>query len=66
MMKKLSIPYAIIIGSIFISLSLYFGHLVNRYSHIEGKQLLDKKEGTIYLLYEKKYILKNGDVYQYE
>tara|TARA_B100000787_G_C16180695_1_gene291626 strand:- start:1160 stop:1360 length:201 start_codon:yes stop_codon:yes gene_type:complete len=66
MMKKLSIPYAIIIGSIFISLSLYFGHLVNRYSHIEGKQLLDKKEGTIYLLDEKKYILKNGDVYQYE
>lgn len=66
MIKKLSIPYAIIIGSIFISLSLYFGHLVNRYSHIEGKQLLDKKEGTIYLLDEKKYILKNGDVYQYE
>ena len=66
MMKKLSIPYAIVIGSIFISLSLYFGHLVNRYSHIEGKQLLDKKEGTIYLLDEKKYILKNGDVYQYE
>jgi|TARA_B110000977_G_scaffold39231_1_gene52657 hypothetical protein len=66
MMKKLSIPYAIVIGSIFISLSLYFGHLVNRYSHIEGKQLLDKKEGTIYLLDERKYILKNGDVYQYE
>ena len=65
-MKKLSIPFAIIIGSIFISLSLYFGHLVNRYSHIEGKQLLDKKEGTVYLLDEKKYILKNGDVYQYE
>ena len=65
-MKKLSIPFAIIIGSIFISLSLYFGHLVNRYSHIEGKQLLDKKEGTIYLLDEKKYILKNVDVYQYE
>ena len=65
-MKKLSIPHAIVIGSIFISLSLYFGHLVNRYSHIEGKQLLDKKEGTIYLLDEKKYILKNGDVYQYE
>ena len=66
MMKKISIPYAIVIGSIFISLSLYFGHLVNRYSHIEGKQLLDKKEGTIYLLDERKYILKNGDVYQYE
>jgi hypothetical protein len=66
MMKKLSISYAIVIGSIFISLSLYFGHLVNRYSHIEGKQLLDKKEGTIYLLDERKYILKNGDVYQYE
>jgi len=65
-MKKISIPYAIIIGSIFISLSLYFGHLTNRYSHIEGKQLLDKKEGTIYLLDERKYILKNGDVYQYE
>jgi len=65
-MKKLSIPFAIIIGSIFISLSLYFGHLVNRYSHIEGKQLLDKREGTIYLLDERKYILKNGDVYQYE
>ena len=65
-MKKLSIPYAIVIGSIFISLSLYFGHLVNRYSHLEGKQLLDKKEGTIYLLDERKYILKNGDVYQYE
>ena len=65
-MKKLSISYAIVIGSIFISLSLYFGHLVNRYSHIEGKQLLDKKEGTIYLLDERKYILKNGDVYQYE
>ena len=65
-MKKLSIPYAIVIGSIFISLSLYFGHLVNRYSHIEGKQLLGKKEGTIYLLDERKYILKNGDVYQYE
>lgn len=65
-MKKISIPYAIIISSIFISLSLYFGHLVNRYSHIEGKQLLDKKEGTIYLLDERKYILKNGDVYQYE
>ena len=65
-MKKISIPYAIVIGSIFISLSLYFGHLVNRYSHIEGKQLLDKKEGTIYLLDERKYILKNGDVYQYE
>ena len=65
-MKKMSIPYAIIVGSIFISLSLYFGHLVNRYSHIEGKQLLDKKEGTIYLLDERKYILKNGDVYQYE
>ena len=65
-MKKLSIPYAIVIGSIFISLSFYFGHLVNRYSHIEGKQLLDKKEGTIYLLDERKYILKNGDVYQYE
>ena len=66
MMKKLSIPYAIIIGSIFISLSLYFGHSVNRYSHIEGKQILDKKEGVIYLLDERKYILKNGDVYQYE
>jgi len=66
MMKKLSIPYAIVIGSIFISLSLYLGNLVNRYSHIEGKQLLDKKEGTIYLLDERKYILKNGDVYQYE
>ena len=65
-MKKLSIPYAIVIGSIFISISLYFGNLVNRYSHIEGKQLLDKKEGTIYLLDERKYILKNGDVYQYE
>ena len=65
-MKKLSIPYAIIIGSIFISLSLYFGHLVNRYSHIDGKQLLDKKEGTIYLLDERIYILKNGDEYQYE
>ena len=65
-MKKLSIPYAIIIGSIFISLSLYFGYSVNRYSHIEGTQLLDKKEGTIYLLDEKKYILKNGNVYQYE
>ena len=65
-MKKISISYAIIIGSIFISLSLYFGHLANRYSHIEGKQLLDKKEGTIYLLDERKYILKNGDVYQYE
>lgn len=65
-MKKLSIPYAIIIGPIFISTSLYFGHSVNRYSHIEGKQILDKKEGVIYLLNEKKYILKNGDVYQYE
>ena len=65
-MKKLSIPYAIIIGSIFISLSLYFGYSVNRYSHIKGKQLLDKKEGTIYLLDERKYILKNGDEYQYE
>ena len=65
-MKKLSIPYAIIIGSIFISLSLYFGYSINRYSHIEGNQLLDKKEGTIYLLDERKYILKNGDEYQYE
>ncbi|MFQ3340352.1 MAG: hypothetical protein ACI9TK_000002 [Flavobacteriaceae bacterium] len=65
-MKNVPIPYAIIIGCIFISVSLYFGLSINRYLHIAGKQILDKKEGTIYLLDEKKYILKNGDVYQYE
>ena len=65
-MKNITITYAIIIGCIIISFSIYFGLTANRFAHIEGKNILDTKKGTIYLLNEKQYILKNGDVYQYE
>ena len=65
-MKSLPTPYAILIGSLILGIFLYFGLSTNRYSHIEGNKIIDKKTGTLYDLDKKQYIKKNGDLYQFE